>query len=78
LFPEGLTYDSEIEHYRTTRVNSAFAVIPRLSMVSESQNKNTPAIFAEVSSSVVQANQISNQELEELKKLAIIKRQIQK
>jgi site-specific DNA recombinase len=52
LFPEGLTYDSQIEHYRTTRVNSVFSVIPRLSKVSGAQKKNTPGIFPEVSSLV--------------------------
>jgi site-specific DNA recombinase len=52
LFPEGLTYDSEIEHYRTIRVNSVFCVIPRLSRDSGAQNKNTPGFFPEVSSSV--------------------------
>jgi site-specific DNA recombinase len=52
LFPDGLTYDPQIEHYRTTRVNSVFAVIPRLSRDSGVQNKNTPENFSEVSSLV--------------------------
>jgi len=52
LFSEGLTYDPEIEHYRTTHVNSVFSVIPRLSRDCGAQNKNTPEIFSGVSSSV--------------------------
>jgi hypothetical protein len=39
-------------------------------------NKKTRQLYAGGFLLVVQANQISNQELEELKKLAIIKRQI--
>ena len=30
LFPEGIIYDRELDHYRTTRVNSVFSPIPQM------------------------------------------------
>lgn len=41
IFPEGLTYDTKIEHYRTTQINLVFAYIALKSMDTEEKKKGT-------------------------------------
>jgi hypothetical protein len=39
LFPEGIIYNRESDHYRTPRVNSFFSPIPQLARVLNSNKK---------------------------------------
>jgi site-specific DNA recombinase len=52
LFPVGLTYDTNIEHYRTTQINSVFAYIAHQSRDLEETKNRTSHIFDEKSDSV--------------------------
>ena len=52
LFPQGLAYDTKIEHYRTPVVNSVFGCVSDLSKLLE-ENKNGDSSFLQDKSPVV-------------------------
>ncbi|MBS1650514.1 MAG: hypothetical protein JSU07_00760 [Bacteroidetes bacterium] len=72
LFPSGLGYDAKTEQYRTTTVNSVFALITELSKVSYLSEKKTSQDLPEKSDLVPPSEPNVNQILEDTRALAQI------
>lgn len=60
LFPEGIIYNRESDHYRTPRVNSFFSSIPQLVRVLTGDKKGDNVEFDKIPALVVPTGQISN------------------
>ena len=50
LFPEGIIYNRELDHYRTSRVNSFFSPIPQLARVLTVNKKGDNVNFDKIPS----------------------------
>lgn len=53
LFPEGIIYNRELDHYRTSRINSFFAPIPQLAKVLSKNKREDSVSFNKIPSWVV-------------------------
>ena len=53
LFPEGIIYNRELDHYRTSRINPFFAPIPQLAKVLSKNKRGDSVNFNKIPSLVV-------------------------